>query len=120
MHVAVKILMLTDRDEIYNVPLIVDGICNEPLVILCLEFFHPDLTQRPSLAVSPMGVLEDLRLDIVEPVNDSRRESVAIFVVAWGSEPWVWQLPPPPLDGLGQSCLDLSRPLQDLLNEPKG
>ena len=120
MHVAVKILMLTDRNKIYNVPLIVDGICNEPLVILCLEFFRPDLTQSPAFAVSPMGVLEDLRLDIVEPVNDSGREPFAIFIVSWSSEPCVWQLLPPPLDGLGKSCLDLSRPLQDLLNEPKG
>ncbi len=120
MHVAVEILMLTDRNEIYDVPLIVDGICNEPLVILRLEFFHPDLTQRSSLAVSPMRVLEDLRLDFVEPVNDCRREPFAIFVVAWRSEPRVWHLPPPPLDGLGKSCLKLSHPLQDLLNEAKG
>jgi hypothetical protein len=120
LHVAVKILMLTDRNEIDDVPLNVDGICHEPLVILCLEFFHPDLTQRPSLAVSPMGILEYLRLDFVEPVNDCRREPLAIFVVAWSSEPCVWQLPPAPLDGLGKSCLDLSRPLQDLPNEPKG
>jgi len=49
LHVAVKILMLTDRNEIYVVPLNVDGMCHEPPVILCLEFFHPDLTQRPSL-----------------------------------------------------------------------
>ena len=67
-----------------------------------------------------MGVLEDLRLDFVEPVNDCRREPFAIFVVAWSSQPCVWHLPPPPLDGLGKSYLDLSRPLQDFLNEPKG
>jgi hypothetical protein len=120
LHVAVEILMLTDRNEIYDVPLIVYGIGNEPLVTLCLEFFHPDLTQRSSLAVSSMGVLEDLRLDFVEPANDRRCEPFAIFVVAWSSEPCVRHLPPPPLDGLGKSCLDLSRPLQDLLNEPKG
>ncbi len=67
-----------------------------------------------------MGVLEDLRLDFVEPINDCQREPFTIFVVAWSGEPCVWQLPPPPLHGLGKSRLDLSRPLQDLLNEPKG
>ncbi len=120
LHIAVEILMLTDCNEIYDVPLIVDGICNEPLVILCLKFFHPDLAQRPSLAVSPMRVLEDLRLDSVEPANDRRLEPFAIFTVAWRSKPRVWHLPPPPLHGLGKSFLNLSRPLQDLLNEPKG
>lgn len=119
MHVAVKILMLTDRNEIYDVALIVDGICDEPLIILCLEFFHPDLAQRPSLTVPSVGVLEDLRLDFVEPVDDRRRKPFAIFVVAWSSEPCVWHLPPSPLDGFGQPCLNLSCPFQDLLNEPK-
>jgi hypothetical protein len=107
-------------NEIYSIPLIVDGVCNEPWVILCLELFHPDLTQNPSLAVSPMGVLEDLLLDLVEPVNDSRREPFAIFGVAWSSDPCRWQLPPPPLDGLGKSCLDPAVPSRIFSMNQKG
>ncbi len=117
LQVAVEILVLSDRDEIYNVPLVVDDVSDEPLVILGLEFFPPDLAQSPALPVSSVGVLEDLRLHFVEPVNDGWREAFAIFVVTWSGEPGIWHLPPPPLDGLGKPRLDLGRPLQDLLNE---
>lgn len=111
LRVAVEILMLSDCDEIHNIPLIVDDVCDEPLVILVLEFLDPDLAQSPPLPVSPVGVLEDLRLHFVEPVNDGWREAFAIFVVAGGGEPGIWHLPPPPLDGLGKPRLDLGRPL---------
>jgi hypothetical protein len=116
LQVAVEILVLSDRDEINNVPLVVDDVCDEPLVVLGLEFFHPDLAQGPALPVSSVGVLKDLRLHFVEPVNDGWREAFAILVVTWSGEPGIWHLPPPPLDGLGKPRLDLGRPFQDLLN----
>ncbi len=111
LQIAVEILVLSDRHEIHNVPLIVDGVGDEPLVILGLEFFHPDLAQSPTLPVSPVGILEDLRLHFVEPLNDGLREALAIFVVAWCGEPGIWHLPPAPLDRLGKPRLDLGRPL---------
>jgi len=87
--------------------------------MLGFELFHPDLTQRAALPISPVGILEDLRLHFVEPVNHRRREAPAILIVAWSGEPGVWQLPPPPRDRLSQPRLDLGRPRQDLLDEPE-
>ena len=117
LQVAVEVLVLSNRDKIYNVPPVVDSVCNEPLVILGLESLHPDMAQSPSFPVSPVGVLEDLSLHFVEPVNDCRHEAFAIFVVAWSSETGIRHLPPSPLDGLGKPCLDLGCPLQNFLNK---
>jgi len=117
LQVAVEILVLSDRDEIHNVSPFFDDICDEPLIILGLEFFHPDLTQRPALPISPMRILEDLRLHFVEPMNNCRREALTILIVAWSGESGIWQLPPPPRDRLSKACLDLGRPRQDLFDE---
>ncbi len=117
LQVSVEVLMLPDRNEVDDVSLVINNVSYEPLVVLCFELLHPNMTESTTLPISAVRIVEDMRLHLVEPVNDGGREALTIFVVARRSKPCVWHLPASPLHRFSEPGLDLGRTFQDLLDE---
>jgi len=117
LQVTVEVLMLPDRNEVDDIPLVINDVGDEPLVVLGLEFLHPNISKRTTLPVASVWILENLCLHFVKPADNGWREAFAIFVVTWGGEPRIRHLPPSPLYGLSEPRFNFSCPFQDLLDQ---
>src|SRR5437879_8898539 len=117
LQVTVEVLMLPDRNEVDDIPLVINDVGDEPLVVLGLEFLHPNMSKRTTLPVAAVWILEDLCLHFVKPADNRWREAFAIFVVTWGGEPRVRHLPQSLLSGLNEHRFNFSFHLHALLQQ---
>ena len=87
LQVTVEVLMLPDRNEVNDIPLVINDVGNEPLVLLGLEFLHPNVSKRTTLPVASVWILENLCLHFVKPADNGWREA---FLLGWLSQTVAW------------------------------